>query len=645
MRIFAAIALFLFSSINSHALADEVQELAELFGRGPVVSDAEMTPDGKLFAFTKHQNGRRYIVVYSLEEGVVRGFDATGEKLHGYYFLDNKHLIINKSLTTSFPGYRGDYEMHGAFAANVETGDAVQLLSGAKDLTWPQINLGMTIGPSPRDRKILMMARFGQNPNDSPFNLVRVDLKTGRSSTVKRGNSNTIDWFVDDQENVYAREDYSNKTNKHVIRVLRDGKWSNLFKDETEVLDVRFVALSDDLTSLVAIDEVPNLDAQGLFEVSLADGSWSAPKFVQDGKTISHVLESRGKAYGVVYDGMRPSYAFYDEALTESFETLLTQFPNTAISIMDVTRDRSQFLLEFSGPDTAGRVFVFWPKERRLAQLIDFYSNLPADKFATASIHTVRSRDGLKFPTKLTLPLGVSNPTNLPAVVYPHGGPASLDKIGFDDFAQYFANLGYVVIQPNFRGSEGLGIAFERAGDGEWGREMQDDVTDALQHFIDTGLVDPNRVCIAGHSYGGYSALAGGAYTPDLYKCVIAAGAVSDLPKMLSDESRSYGKDHWVIAYWNRVIGDRKEKREELKSVSPARSAEAFKAPTLLIHGDDDTVVPIGQSRRMKNALQKADKDVTFVRVKKMDHWYSDKEHRVQVMAEMGAFLREHLGE
>lgn len=644
MRFIVAIALFLFSSINTHALADEVQELAELFGRGPVISDAEMTPDGKLFAFTKHEAGKRYVVIYSMENGIQNIFDATKDKLRGYYFLDNEHLILIKSVTSQFPGYRGEYEISAAFSANVRTGHSVQLLTKVKDMTWPQINLAQTMGPSPKAGHILMMAKFGALDGGREH-LLRVNLKTGRAKTIRKGSSTTIDWFVDDQETIYAREDFSNKRDRHVVRVLRDGKWEDLYKDKTEIIGVSFLALSDNAKSLVAISQLSDGDSDGLFEVSLDDATWSEPKFVRQGMEMAGVLTSRGKAYGVKYDGLKPSYAFYDEDLTEKFQILQENFPDTAIRILDVTQDRSKFMLKFSSSKEAGRVYIFTPSELKIDPLINFYENLPSERFASASFHTVTARDGLEITTKVTLPPGVEDLAGLPTVVYPHGGPASLTKVGFDDFAQYFANLGYVVIQPNFRGSEGLGRAFERAGEGKWGREMQDDVTDALQHFIGTGLVDPNRVCIAGHSYGGYSALAGGAYTPDLYKCVIAAGAVSDLPKMLSDESQSYGKDHWVIAYWNRVIGDRKEKREELKSVSPARSAEAFKAPVLLIHGDDDTIVPIGQSHRMKNALQKAGKGVEFVRVKKMDHWYSDKEHRVQVMAEMGAFLREHLGE
>ena len=150
------------------------------------------------------------------------------------------------------------------------------------------------------------------------------------------------------------------------------------------------------------------------------------------------------------------------------------------------------------------------------------------------------SRDGLKIPAIITWPPGVDGGTakKLPLVVMPHGGPERYDRVGFDWMAQFFANEGYAVLQPNFRGSTGFGVEFRDAGRGQWGLKMQDDVTDGVNAMIKTGWTDPDRVCIVGWSYGGYAALAGGAFTPELYRCVIAGGAVTDLPQMLNHERR-----------------------------------------------------------------------------------------------------------
>ena len=125
--------------------------------------------------------------------------------------------------------------------------------------------------------------------------------------------------------------------------------------------------------------------------------------------------------------------------------------------------------------------------------------------------------------------------------------------------AQFFAHKGYLVIQPNFRGSTGFGYEHRNSGRGKWGLEMQDDVSDALKSYIDSGIANPDKVCIAGASYGGYSALAGGAFTPELYKCVVSIAGVSDLPMMLNRTRSTSGSDSETIVYWERVIGDRKE--------------------------------------------------------------------------------------
>lgn len=173
---------------------------------------------------------------------------------------------------------------------------------------------------------------------------------------------------------------------------------------------------------------------------------------------------------------------------------------------------------------------------------------------------------------------------------------------------------------------------------------MQDDVTDGVKALIAIGMADPDRICIVGASYGGYAALAGGAFTPELYACVAAIAPVTDLPRMLIDERRDRGRDHWVVAYWERVIGDLSEERDFLKEISPVNHAEAFEAPVLLIHGRDDTVVPMVQSRRMRNALRNADKSVELMELRGEDHWLSTSETRLETLRALEVFLARHLG-
>nr|WP_285817814.1 alpha/beta fold hydrolase [Echinimonas agarilytica] len=242
----------------------------------------------------------------------------------------------------------------------------------------------------------------------------------------------------------------------------------------------------------------------------------------------------------------------------------------------------------------------------------------------------------------LTLPPQIPA-KDLPAVVMPHGGPESYDQISFDFMAQYFASQGYAVIQPNFRGSTGFGTAYKLAGRGEWGRKMQDDVTDSLKHFATQGVVDADRVCIVGASYGGYSALAGGAFTPELYKCVVAIAPVADLPLMMKDTQRYTSKYSWVRTYWDRVIQDGNADDDMLEAISPINHVNKFKAPVLLIHGNDDTVVPMKQSLAMEDALEDADKTVTFIELHKEDHYLSNPRTRLEALEATGSFVNKYL--
>jgi dipeptidyl aminopeptidase/acylaminoacyl peptidase len=225
--------------------------------------------------------------------------------------------------------------------------------------------------------------------------------------------------------------------------------------------------------------------------------------------------------------------------------------------------------------------------------------------------------------------------------VLPHGGPETRDNNEFDWWSQFLASRGYAVLRPQFRGSKGFGDAFRRAGFRQWGRRMQDDLTDGVLAMIQQGVADPRRVCIVGGSYGGYAALAGAAFTPDLYKCAVSVNGVSDLPEMLGSVKVQNGAESDSVAYWRDNIGSPFDRR--VIERSPALAADAIRVPILLMHGVDDTVVPIGQSESMARALEKRNKPFEFIRLPGEDHWLSRADTRLRVLTEIERFLREHL--
>src|SRR5436190_6542198 len=198
------------------------------------------------------------------------------------------------------------------------------------------------------------------------------------------------------------------------------------------------------------------------------------------------------------------------------------------------------------------------------------------------------------------------------------------------------ASRGYAVLQVNFRGSEGLGMSLLEAGYGQWGRKMQTDLSDGVRYLTKEGIVDPKRVCIVGASYGGYAALAGAAFDPGVYRCAASVAGPSDLRRMVirsGDAARRY---------WTRFMGAEDIRDPHLAEVSPAAHVDQIKIPILLVHGRDDTVVPLEQSRFMAEALEHAGKPVEFVVQPGADHWLSRGDTRLQTLEAVVSFLEKN---
>jgi dipeptidyl aminopeptidase/acylaminoacyl peptidase len=252
---------------------------------------------------------------------------------------------------------------------------------------------------------------------------------------------------------------------------------------------------------------------------------------------------------------------------------------------------------------------------------------------------TFKAADGFVLSGYLTTPKG-REPKTLPLVVFPHGGPAARDTLGFDWWAQAMAAHGYAVLQVNFRGSDGFGLKHLRAGYGEWGRKMQTDLSDGVRYLAAQGLIDPKRVCIVGASYGGYAALAGATLDSGVYRCAASVSGVTEPSRFIAWSKTQLGMS--ALKYWAQFMGVEGAHDPDLTAISPvARAAEAS-GPILLVHGRDDSVVPFEQSSIMADALRRAGKPVEFVALKGEDHWMSRGETRLQMLQAVIAFLEKN---
>jgi dipeptidyl aminopeptidase/acylaminoacyl peptidase len=320
------------------------------------------------------------------------------------------------------------------------------------------------------------------------------------------------------------------------------------------------------------------------------------------------------------------------------------KFAGNSVWLVDATPDLRHLLIRVEGSSSSGDYYLY-SDDKVVRFLSRSRPGIAPESVNPVTAFDYEARDGATIPALLTLPLAhKADPRSLPAVVFPHGGPESHDWLGFDWFAQALASQGYAVIQPQFRGSSGFGVQHLLAGRGEWGKRSQNDITDALQHLVAEGVVDPDRVCIAGASYGGFAALAGGAFTPELYKCVVSVSGVSDVRKMLSEEKAQHGRDHWAVAYWNELIARGKGGREALDATSPANFAARFSAPVLLLHGDKDNIVNPDQSRHMERQLKRAGKRVKLVTLKGEDHYLSNPGTRLECLRAVVDFVNQNIG-
>ena len=307
--------------------------------------------------------------------------------------------------------------------------------------------------------------------------------------------------------------------------------------------------------------------------------------------------------------------------------------PDTANLITQVLPDGKSFMIRARSDSRPNEYYVFDLKLKRLYFLISERPQIDSRQMAAVEPVSYEARDGLKIPAYITYPMGRPR-GNLPAIVLPHGGPTSRDTLDFDYLAQFLANRGYLVLQPNFRGSSGYGVEFEDAGKKQWGGVMQDDLTDGTKWLVAQGLADPARICIVGWSYGGYAALMGAIKTPDLYRCAASINGVANLPALVGFDKKFIGGTLWTKS----ITLDEEGRR----AASPYHNADAVKIPVFLAAAKDDARVPYRQSKRFYNKIKRRVTAV-YVELKTGGHSLDHEEARLRMLKKLDAFLAEHL--
>jgi len=642
MRVPTAFSLFL------ACVAASAQELPplEAYGQLPLYDMYELSPSGKLATARLTYDDSDLIYVFDVD-GQKPLMAVNAEKINprGLNFVEEDKVVLVAGQTVRNSRVRGRSFYYGhAYALDVKSKDVRALMRRARDLYSFQGGLGRIIGRDPESQTLYMPAYVDSGMPS--LGIYAVSLDKSREILDIKGNPRTVDWFLGGDGAPIVREDFDDKKNVHQIwRVDKKGKNEKLLYEEaTPMPSYGTVGISSDRESLVLLTNSAYSGARSYYLLNLEHGAITGPILVSEGLDVERVITDINRVvYGVEYSGFTPSYAFFDKSLNDRVAVIQERLRGVASRLVSWNEDFSRLLIEIEGGWSSGAYLMFEDGVPQPTVLGHAREKITKEFVAPIEITQYEASDGREIPALVTARSDIREAGNAPLIVHPHGGPEAHDRYGFDFIAQYFASRGYVVLQPQYRGSDGFGYDHLVAGEGEYGGKMLSDIDDGVRHLIDLGLVDPDRVCSVGASYGGYAALAAGAFSPDLYRCIVSIAGVSDIPKKMARMKTRSGRDDWGIDYWESMYGAEVSDKAFLKSISPAFHAESFQAPVLLIHGENDTRVHIDQSTRMNKALRRAKKDVEFVKLKGEDHWLTKEETRIQALEATAAFIEQHL--
>jgi dienelactone hydrolase len=607
----------------------------EAFGKLPLVEDAELSPDGRAIAAKLVIDGVQRLAILALDDANAKPLVAgLGENdLLWFRWVTDTHLIASLRDFVMIEG--GRYSATRLVSWSRAGGQGVRLNWRAGALQGDDV-----VWVSPQgDPNILMKASlsiYTNLPGFWPW-VDRVNVVTGAVNRVLPPRTGIFHWYADATGRVRLGYGYNDErsVSSYVYRADDKGFFKTIDRAAEMKLEelIQPVMLLPDPNKFIARSEHEGFGA--LYEYDVTTGSYGPKIFGHPRHDVGGVVLSADETRidGVRITEERTRTEWLDPDLKQLQADLDKALPNRFVRIVNLDRARMRALVEVSSPTLPPAWWVMDRSSGRMIRIATSNEALKGAVLAPMKAVSYKARDGLEIPAFLTLPVGRA-PKGLPLIVLPHGGPWHRDRLQYDYWVQLLANRGYAVLQPNFRGSTGYGAAFRDKGDGEWGKAMQDDVTDGVRWAVAEGIADEKRVCIVGGSYGGYAALQGTVRDPDLYRCAVSFAGVSDLGQQVKFDRRYLG-GRTTRAILGRAAPD-------FAAVAPANFAATIKTPILLVHGKRDTVVPHDQSLRMEAALRKAGKPVELLIQPEGDHNLSRQADRVEMLRAMETFLAKH---
>lgn len=611
----------------------------ELIFGNPEIAGAQVSPDGRYLSFLRPWKDTRNIYVKGVDEpfGAARLLTTETKRPIPSYFWsrDSKYILYVKDNDgdENFNVYSVDPT--GKAAAGAEA-------PASRDLTGLK---GVRVAIYDLPKSDPDVAYIGLNDRDKAWHdLYKLKISTGEKTLLRKNTERITGWTFDLKGNLRLAERSAENGDTEILRVDSD-KFTKIYSCTVfETCDpIRFA--KDGKRVYFQANKGPETD---LISLSLLDPESGKTELVESdplkqvdfaGARFSEVTDELALT---LYYGDRRRRYYRDKGFESDLKWLEAKFSGKEVNIASDTLDEHLWLVVANSDTEPGENYLFDRKTRKLVQQFRVREKLPRGALAQMKPVKYKSSDGLEIPAYLTLPKGVPA-RNLPALMIPHGGPWARDFWGYNTLAQFFANRGYAVLEPNFRGSTGYGKKFLDAGNKEWGRKMQDDVTWGVKYLVAQGIADPKRVGILGGSYGGYATLAGVTFTPDLYAAAVDIVGPSNLITLLES----------IPPYWEPArklfherMGDPNtpEGKAMLMERSPLTLANKIKTPLLVAQGANDPRVNKREADQIVIALRDRGFPVEYLLAPDEGHGFARPVNNMALYMSSEKFLAKHLG-
>jgi dipeptidyl aminopeptidase/acylaminoacyl peptidase len=602
------------------------------------IAGAQISPNGQYLSFLKPYKGTRNIWVKKASEpfSAARPVSVEASRPIRNYFWsrDSKYILYVQDAggDENFNVYAIDPTKPTDPATGVPPTRALTNLKGVRT----------QIFAVPRSKPDTLY--IGLNDRDPQWHdLYELTISTGEKKLLRKNTERVAGWDFDHDGNLRMAERTNQVGDTEIMRVDADG-----FKQiySCSVLEDCGVVDFDAANKQVYL--TTNKGSLNLSELELLDpatGTTSKMESDPEGRVDFGGVEISDvdhHIYFTEYTDDRSRRYFKDKGFEQEFQWLESKLPGKEISFGRRSNDENIWIVIAASDTEPGETYLWDRKAKTLNLQYRIREELPRDSLSKRQPYHFKSSDGLEISAYLTLPKGLA-PKNLPLVVFPHGGPWGRDYWGYDTFAQFLSNRGYAVLQPNFRASTGYGKKFLNAGNGEWGRKMQDDLTWGVKALIADGTVDAKRAGIAGGSYGGYATLAGVAFTPDVYAAAVAIVAPSNLITLL-DAIPPYWEAGRKQMYARMADPTTPEGKALLIAESPLTQAKAIVTPLLVVQGKNDPRVNIRESNQIVAAVRDNGKPIEYLVAPDEGHGFARPINNLAMVTAMEAFFADHLG-